>query len=312
MNRRKYLFLLVSLAIIIASMLNVLSVKAPASSSNVVAIPSYSNPHGGTLPNTGASDPLFTAFTFSTMPYASISAANLAPYDTVVLMISWLFLPATDLTASQISDLNTWLSNGGKLIIYDSEETPSVDYSWLPAGYGFTTKNPGAMGYPWLPAHNPVATFIEDNTLSSPDPLKPAYYIDAGKSEFYGDCNSFVAFDATKWCGDIECLNYYSDPNSPGYDSSPPSWVHTYARYNDGLIIYNGGDMNVIYQTTMTSTTGNGRFAKLWYLELAQPWNPDGLPCGVIPSFPEFGLSAMLVTSLGAVGYLLLKRRRLK
>jgi len=296
------------LALLAIVLVCVLPVKAPAQSINVVAIPGYSNPHGGHLPESGAADPAFAAFTFSTMAPASVSAANLAPYDTVVLMISHNFKPgATWLTAAQISDLNNWLSAGGKMIIYDSEEQPSVDYSWLPTGYGFTTKNPGAMGY-----GGGVSVFIEDNTLSSPDPGKPAYYIDSTPDEAYGDCNTFVAFDATKWCGDIEATNWYSQPGSPGYDGSPPSWVHTYARYGSGLIIYNGIDLNILLQATMMSNTGHGRFAKLWYLELKQPWNPDGLPCGVIPTIPEFGFSAMLVTSLGTVAYLLLKRRRLQ
>jgi len=41
------------------------------------------------------------------------------------------------------STLVTFVHNGGKLIIYDSE-CPSQDYSWLP--FPFTTANPGPEG----------------------------------------------------------------------------------------------------------------------------------------------------------------------
>lgn len=253
--------------------------KALPSSINVVGIPNYFGYGGGELPNSvsGSVDPAFAAFTFSTMGWASVSAASLAPYDTVVLTPKGASIP---LTASQQADLMAWVAAGGKLIIYDSE-CPSVDYSWLP--YPFTTMNPGAMGY-----NVPPIDFVEDNSLGSTNPMSP-YYIDialattGGWSDYVGDCNTFVTYDPN-WCGDIKAYNWFSDPASPGYDGSPPSWTHAYARYGNGLMIYNGFDIDPLRYYSIPDPTdlydGNG--AKIWLMELQQPWNPDGLPCGVV------------------------------
>lgn len=246
---------------------------AVSSSSNVVIVPSTYCPHGGYLPTT---DPAFAAFTFSTMSWASVSAASLAAYDTVVLLVSTSTVP---LNPTQQSDLIAWVSAGGKLIIYDSETTPSVDYSWLP--YPFTTRNPGAMGYRYAPI-----LFVEDNSLGSTDPTSP-YYIDittaptGAWSDYVGDCNTFVTFDPN-WCGDIRAHNWFSDPASPGYRGDPPSWTHAYARYGDGIIIYNGFDIDPMRSYSTPSSTGTGNCAKIWLMELQQPWGADwNLPCGV-------------------------------
>lgn len=258
-------------------------VRAPLSSTNVVFVPSASNPHGGTLSTVS---PDFDAFSFSTMAWASVSAANLAPYDTVVLMISTQTVP---LNPSQQADLIAWLSAGGKLIIYDSETTPYAEYSWFP--YPFRTLNPGAMGYV-----GGNITFMENNTLGCSDPLNTPYYISPAQydgtgsgsptywSDALGDCNTFVTYDG-HWCGDIKATNAYSFAGTPSvpahskYNGSAPGWVHAYARYGDGLVIYNGLDIDPSGSNTVPSSTGVGRIAKIWLLELKQPWNPDGLPC---------------------------------
>jgi hypothetical protein len=247
---------------------------AVTSSSDVVFIPSRTTGHGGSMPYLGAA---YAGFTFSTMGWTSVSAASLAAYDTVVLMVPSASIP---LTTTQESDLVAWVSAGGKLIIYDSESASGVgvDYSWLP--YPFTTRNPGAMGYSIAPI-----VFVENNSLGSTDPTSP-YYIDTASaatgawSDYVGDCNTFVTFDPN-WCGDIKAHNYFSDPASYGYDGSPPSGVHAYARYGDGIIIYNGFDIDPMYSSLQPSSTGTGNCAKIWLMELQQPWNPDGLPCGV-------------------------------
>lgn len=248
---------------------------AVLSSNNVVFIPGTSTGHGGAMPTT---DPAFAAFTFSTMSWASVSAASLAAHDTVVLMIPSASIP---LTTTQKSDLVAWVSAGGKLIIYDSESATGVgvDYSWLP--YPFTTRNPGARGYSYAPI-----VFVEDNSLGSTDPTSP-YYIDITTAptgawrDYVGDCNTFVTFDPN-WCGDIKAHNYFSDPASPGYRGDPPSWTHAYARYGDGIIIYNGFDIDPMRSYSTPSSTGTGNCAKIWLMELQQPWGADwNLPCAV-------------------------------
>jgi hypothetical protein len=240
--------------------------KATLTSTNVVFVPSASCPTGGTLPTT---NPAFAAFNFSTMAWANVNAANLAPYDTVVLMISTETVP---LSTSQQADLINWVDGGGKLIIYDSETVPSVDYSWLP--YPMTTKNPGAMGY----ASGNI-TFVENNTLGCTDPGNVTYYIHTtivptgGWSDSVGDCNTFVTSDP-HWYGHIKAQNYYSYTPSPGYDGTPAGWVHTYAPYGNGLFIYNGFDIDPLASNSVPNSTVlyDGNLAKIWLMELKQPW----------------------------------------
>lgn len=245
--------------------------KATTTSSNVAIVPDPVCAHGGTLPTTDAA---FAAFTFTNLAWAAVDAASLAAYDTVVLLIETSTVP---LTSSQKTDLINWVNGGGKLIIYDSETVPGVDYSWLP--YPMTTENPGAIGY-----GAGDITYLEDNSLGSTTLASP-YYIDitivptGGWSDAVGDCNVFVTYDPN-WCGDIQARNWYSYPDSPGYDGSPAGWVHTYAPYGDGLMIYNGFDIDPLSSGTTPSTTGVGNLAKIWLMELEQPWGDDyNLPC---------------------------------
>ncbi|KAF5428323.1 MAG: hypothetical protein C5S41_00360, partial [Candidatus Methanomarinus sp.] len=163
------------------------------------------------------------------------------------------------------ADLVSFVGNGGKLIIYDSE-CSAQDYSWLP--YPFTTNNPGAMG-----AHGTL-TIVEDNTLSHNTIGNPSY-VDAAtlgtSTDAVGDMNVMTTLDAA-WCLDMSCTNI-NQVTGP---------VHTYARYStdptkEGLIIYNGLDVD--YMGWMDPTGGNG-LEKIWLLELEQDFNPSTLPCG--------------------------------
>jgi hypothetical protein len=165
-------------------------------------------------------------------------------------------------------DLASFVSNGGKLIIYDSE-CSTQDYSWLP--YPFTTSNPGAFGA------TGTANIVEDNDLSSTDPTDP-HYIDAGilssQTDAVGDMNVMTTRDPD-WCLDI------SGTNVQGVTGP----THAYARYGNGLIIYNGLDVDFLYINTVPdATTGPGNLSKIWLQELQAPFNPTPLaamPCGV-------------------------------
>jgi hypothetical protein len=54
-----------------------------------------------------------------------------------------------------------------------------------------------------------------------------------------------------------------------------------YALYGTGLMIYNGLDIDSLNSGTVPGTTGVSAFARLWLLELLQPWGADyNLPCG--------------------------------
>ena len=254
---------------------------------NVAFVPDPDGPGGGELPTAHAA---FDGFSFTNVPFASVNATTLANYDTVVLITCD---PMNDTTPSQRTDIVNWVSNGGKLIIYDSEclDNGTINNSWLP--YPYTTYCPGGVGGdkyydPWVDLQ-----ILENNTLSSSDPISP-YYINVTKiaydTDAAGDQNVFIAKSAG-WCGDMMGTNAL---NATGEEASPGTtgYSHAYAHYNKGLFIYNGLDIDYLgSESDPTANTGEGYFAKIWLLELGQTWDNVtgttvcGLPCGApIPS----------------------------
>ena len=279
-----------------------ISAKAfiPGPGTQVAIVPGPSSDNGGTLPS---SDAVFANFTFTNLPWENLTAGNLTSYQIVVL----LFGVGDVISAQQATDLNTWVNGGGKLIIYDSEMT-ARDYAWLP--YPFTTNNAGAGGTVGSPI-----TYMESDTLGSTDPLS-SYYINTTQSDVnvwedaVGDCNVFVTQDV-HWCGHIEATN----------GNGATGFVHTYAVYGDGLMIYNGFDIDYLYSDSVPGIVGIDNLAKLWLQELQQPWGADyNLPCqrtvvqpvgGEIldsPMFPNFAFVVVAVTLVLAAFALLSKK----
>jgi hypothetical protein len=269
---KKLIFLLIALVIgaAIPSAMLVGNVKADphaGMSHNVAVIGSLYVANGGTFPTT-TSGPTgaFTDFVFTVIPAASVTAANLANYDTVLYNVAtnWNGLI---LTAQAQTDLVNWVATGKKLIIYDSE-CPAQNYSWLP--YPFTTNNPGAMGAIGS------SVIVEDNKLSNSS-ASNSHYINHTlldtQTDAVGDMNVMTTYNAN-WCLDMAGTNY-------NHVYGP---VHCYAHYGTpghmGLIIYNGLDTDYMSSSTVpTSASGAGNIAKLWLQELQQPFNPDDLPC---------------------------------
>jgi hypothetical protein len=217
--------------------------------------------YGGCLPVSGPSGELGD-FNFFPMHPTAVSAASLAPFDTAVLNVASYDMRCNTNTLStgQQADLVAFVGGGKKLIIYDSECYPGpVDYSWLP--FPFSTANPGALG------GRGTLTIVEDNPLSTTDPLDP-YYIDyvhlGNNTDAVGDMNVMITYDAN-WCLDMSGTNA-ANQTGP---------VHTYAKvgWDEGLIIYNGLDMDYLY-------SNNFWLRKMWYQELLEPFNPSNLPCG--------------------------------
>lgn len=281
-----------------------ISAKAfiPGAGTQVAIVPGPSSDNGGTLPS---SDAAFANFTFTNLPWENLTAGNLTSYQIVVLLFGY----GDVVSAQQATDLNTWVSNGGKLIIYDSEMS-AIDYSWLI--YPFTTNNAGAMGA------SGELTYLEDNDLGNSNPASP-YYINITQqganvwSDAVGDSNVFVTQDV-HWCGHIEAINV----------NEVTGWVHTYAVYGDGLMIYNGFDIDALGAATAPGTVGIYNLAKLWLLELTTPWGTDyNLACGrsvvepvggeIIesPVLPNLIIAAAAVTVLSAA-FVLLSRKSLR
>ena len=238
-----------------------ISAKAiiPGPGTQVAIVPDASHDNGGTLPTL---DTAFDNFTFTNLPWANVTAGNLTGYQIVVLVIDYAY---SGLDAQQVTDLMTWVFNGGKLIIYDSEMS-TIDYSWLV--YPFTTNNAGAMGA------SGELTYLEDNDLGNSNPASP-YFINITQQganvweDAVGDCNVFITQDV-HWCGHIEAVNV----------NEVTGWVHTYAVYGDGLMLYNGFDIDYLDSSTVPGTVGITNLAKVWLLELTTPWGADyNLPC---------------------------------
>ena len=252
---------------------------------NVAFVPGPGRSSGGTLPAT--SNAAFSAFTFTNVPFDSVDAEELADYDTVVLISCD---PMSELDGSQRTDIVDWVENGGKLIIYDSEcqgGGNTLEVTWLPCPY--TVHYPGAVGGnsiadPWVDLE-----IVENNTLSSGDSESP-YYINADKvasqTDAAGDQNVFIA-QSDCWCGDMVGTNVLDEDGermSPG----TTGYSHAYSRHENGLIIYNGLDIDVLGSASdPTDDTGEGFLAKIWLLELQQTWDQFsgrsacGLPCGI-------------------------------
>jgi hypothetical protein len=252
-------------------------------STNIAYVQTQNVANGGSFPF--ASNPAFATFNFFQLPYNQVSTANLGPggvcgasgCDTVLLNVAsgnnvggslGYCNVSLYLSAQAKTDLVSFVVNGGKLIIYDSE-CNSQDYSWLP--YPFTTNNPGARG------GRGTVSIVEDNVLSSTILADP-YYINGvllgSNTDAVGDMNVMTTRDAA-WCLDMSGTNILNVTGP----------THTYARYGSGLFIYNGFDVDYMnLNTAPNPAVGPGNLAKIWLHELQVPFNPtpfSALPCGV-------------------------------
>jgi hypothetical protein len=158
--------------------------------------------------------------------------------------------------------LVAWVASGHKLIIQDSDDcsNPGPDYSFLP--YRFKVDAPGAKG-----AEGSDLRFIESNTMLTNRPGQPGFLDVAawstGVSPFrneLGDANTFVEWD-TNWCGQLAVRNV----------NGVFGFNVVYAHYGRGLIIYDGFD---------NDQGGEAGYDTALARELAQPFDPDNLPCG--------------------------------
>jgi hypothetical protein len=240
----------------------------PGQSVNVALISDTTSINSGTLPTTTTGPTgSFTDFVFTNVLPASVNAATLAAYDTVLLNVAsvGMLCNVNTLTASQKTDLVNFLNGGGKLIIYDSECAPQ-DYSWLPRP--FTTSNPGQLG------GTGTVNVVEDNFLGS-DTTSDSHFIDelilGQQTDAVGDMNVLTTEDPNI------CL-HMSGTNAAGV-SGP---THVYYQSGSGLLIYNGFDIDFSSASTVPdATTGAGNIAKIWLQELQQPRDGTGLACAV-------------------------------
>jgi hypothetical protein len=220
--------------------------------------------NGGSFPTTGFPDGY--APSFSNVSLEDIRDAATNPigsgFDTVVLnSVCDIGIFLADVQFK--SRIESFVSNGGKLIIWDSE-CGITDYSQF--ALPFYTNNPGQQGA------QGTLTDIEENTLSSANPTSPSY-VDvaavASQTDAVGDANVFTTFDP-RWFVDLRAKNV------SGVDGP----AQAYANLGQGLVIYSGLDKDFLPGTSFdpAATDGTSHLNRIWLLELLQPWNPDNLP----------------------------------
>jgi len=233
---------------------------ASRQSQNVALIPSDSDPNAGTLQTSGTVDGAdadsFDGFDFSFLDEGSIDSQTLAQYDTVVLNE----VNTSDLSDAQEQALAGFVTGGGKLIIHDADATVGNDYSWLPvpAAAGQSCQNCGNT--------DGTASVVENTSLVSDDPSSPSY-VDLSElpdnTDAVGDANVLLTNDP-RWNWTMEATNSQNVHGAVGAYAS-----------DGGLVIYNGYDTD---SADTPEPSGTNWLQKMWYQELAQQWNPDGLP----------------------------------
>lgn len=201
-------------------------------------------------------DPKFIpGFRFTRALLPLLDAATLAPAR--VALIAASCDAAQNLSAEQTGILLRWVGSGHTLIIRDADQCTKSNYQFLP--YPFITSAAGAGG-----ARGSVLTIADSSTLGSGSP-DPAHAIDVAAYlrntyQQLGDTDIMTTSDA-HWCGLMFAKN----------TKGAQGWVHAYARYQRGLIIYNGFDGDDIGGQIPEAE-------KIAHLEYAQ--SPSGtLPC---------------------------------
>jgi hypothetical protein len=165
-------------------------------------------------------------YTFTALSASQVSPETLASYDTVIM---FMFDPSL-LNSAQKAAIVAWVFNGGKLIIWDSDQVPPGypwDYTWLP--YPFTTSTPGQTG-----ACTGKLEVMEENQLSSSDPTSP-YYIDMNalvyNTDAVGDATVLITY-SPGWRIDMMATNVLGETGP----------AHVYAAYGSGLMVYSALD----------------------------------------------------------------------
>ncbi|PYL86159.1 MAG: hypothetical protein DMF17_06570 [Verrucomicrobia bacterium] len=208
---------------------------------------------------------IYDRLTFVVIPPEHVRPTDLlraSEFDTVVLS------RVCDIKESVSDDfrhsLPAWIAAGHKLIIQDSDNCGPrniPDYSFLP--YPFATGNAGANAAP-----SDRLIFVEENRMANPNGVDPGFldvpaWLSSPRGQEnwneIGDSNLITRYDA-HWCGHLFTTNVKHDNG----------FVEAYAHHGRGLLIYDGFDAD---------QHEGAEYRQIVTRELAQPFDPDGLPC---------------------------------
>lgn len=220
-----------------------------------------------------------------------VSFSSVGSNDTVVLFQ----INTSTLTAAQRTTLVSFVTGGGKLLIWDSDggASPGVpnDYNWLPANLDFNTSVPGQLG-----ALGGILTVTEENDLSSSNPLNTKFInttLLVNFTDAVGDAN-IVATNGTDWCQDMFGQNAATPPQS-----GP---AHMYSRLNasagNGFIVYSALDWNY---AGFNIVPGGNELKKMLQFELMVS-HTSNLPCKAPVVAPKGSISGMKFNDLDGNG----------
>ena len=194
--------------------------------------------------------------TLTDVPIGKIDAAGVAaitPFDTLILY------QVCDIAShpKALEAINTFLANGGKVMIFDADRCAEgealgglADYSAFL--FPFSTNSPGPKG-----ASGSYVTVVPSTLTSG---------LSAGTQELdsVGDANVFTAFKGP-WCASITGENVNGAKGFIEATAQTPS---------GGLVIYEGED----FWFTLAPTV---HLRLVFDDMLEQSWAPAGLPCTI-------------------------------
>ncbi|HTD50366.1 MAG TPA: Ig-like domain-containing protein, partial [Acidimicrobiia bacterium] len=229
--------------------------SGPGSGSGIFANAIGNTSWGGTAPGTGTTGTFagvkFTDVTVGTIDASPTTAFN--GFDTVVLY------QVCDIGshAGTITAINSFLTAGGKVIIYDADRcfgSNTPDYSSFL--FPFSSSNPGPQGA------SGSFTVVDPSSLTAGLSVGPQPF------DAVGDGNIFTTSNGN-WCASVTATNTLG----------ATGFIQAYAKTPaGGLAIFNGED-----NWFTDGPTNHG--AQIFSLSLAEPAAPtSGLPCGVVAS----------------------------
>jgi hypothetical protein len=289
-KRNTNLLMIIGVILVVSSVIG--SAQTFISSTNVLEIDgSGVGGVGGAIPSTLFTSGPFNAGVLNWYHVSAASFSSVGSNDTVVLFQVNI---VNELTAAQEATLVSFVTGGGKLIIWDSDAgattvTPN-DYSWLPAALNFNTSVPGQLG-----ASGGILNITEENDLSSNISSNPKFINTTRLVNFtdaVGDAN-VVKTNGTDWCQDMFAQNKATPPQSgPG---------HMYSRLGgsavNGFIVYSALD----WDYASFSGIGGDELKKMMQFELEVNHTSD-LPCKVPVVAPEGSISGMKFNDLNGNG----------
>jgi hypothetical protein len=233
-------------------------------SSKIAMVPDEGSDNGGGL-YVGSAWPDAGGFTFTDVSPVDIANGAIANpitaggYDTVVLMTPDFNFATYWADSDFSSRILSFVNGGGKLILYSSETTSATAFASFI--FPFSVDTPGQTG-----SFSGTLTNLVDDTLSSSNSAADTYpnglgsYINlamvTSQTDAVGDLTVMTSFDS-HWFIDM----FGKNVNNVGGPA------HTYAFYGNGLIIFNGLDVDYA-GSAPTNANGAGAIGMIWWREL--------------------------------------------